>query len=125
MSTEIESRLAGMQAKFPHVDVFAEYRRACGKYRREVDLGWLECAWLPRCRPVRRRSRAQRESDARTVIYLAAASPAEPLAWAGWFARAYPHLDPLPWLSAPIDMRQRFARDEMARPSKESIKPAA
>lgn len=122
--TAIEAELSRLQVEFPRIDVAAEYRRACRKYRRPVELGWLRMAWLPRCRPAKRRSRAALESAVRTEVFAAASASVAPSAWPAWFARVFPQLDPLPWSAAPIDIRLRFVRESSAE-GKESIKPAA
>lgn len=107
----IETRLAELQVLFPRLDVFAEWRKASAKYGRPVDLGWLEGAWLPRCRPARRRSRAAIASAVAMDVFLAAKAEAEPPEWAGWWEARYAHIDRPPWGAAPLDLKMRFVRE--------------
>lgn len=113
-SFTIEARLASAQVRFPRIDVPAEYRRACAKYGKPVEVGWLEACWLPRCRPVRRRSRASIASAVAMDVFRAAKAEAEPPEWAGWWHKRYSHIDRPAWGAAPLDMKMRFVREIMA-----------
>lgn len=107
----IERHLADIQVRWPMIDVPAQWRRACAKYQRPVEPGWLEAFWLPRCRPVRRRSRAVVVAAVATDLHRRAAAATEPTGWAAWWAKALPGVDLRPWQDAPIDLRLRFVRE--------------
>ncbi|MFZ5495277.1 MAG: hypothetical protein ACOZE5_08060 [Verrucomicrobiota bacterium] len=111
---EIETRLTALQVRWPKVDVAAQWRKACAKYGRPVELGWLESAWLPRCRHARRRSRAAIASALATDVFLAAKAEAEPAGWPAWWAARYPTIDRPAWPAAPLDLKLRFAREQLA-----------
>lgn len=120
----VEARLSAVQVRFPKLDVPAEYRRACAKYGRTVDVGWLESFWLPRCRPVRRRSRAVIASTVAMDVFRAAKSEIEPAVWAKWWQATYPAIDCPAWADAPIDLKMRCVREHLVRGPKESINPS-
>lgn len=118
---EIETRLTAIQVRWPKIDVPAEYRKACAKYGRPVELGWLETAWLPRCRPARRQSRAVIASAVALDVFVAAKAEAEPSGWPGWWAARYPTIDRPAWPNVPLDLKMRFCRErpaERAGPSR-------
>lgn len=111
----IEARLADVQVRYPKVDVPAEYRKACAKYGRAVEVGWFEACWLPRCRVARRRSRAAIASAVSMDVFKRAKDEAEPLGWASWFDARYPGIDRPAWVAAPIDMKMRHIREQVAQ----------
>jgi hypothetical protein len=62
----------------------------------------------------RRATRAEVEQARRDAIWAVASSATAPDGWREWFAAKFRGLDVPVWQSAPLDLRQRFARDVLA-----------
>lgn len=62
----------------------------------------------------RRATRVEVERAQRDAVWAIASSASAPVGWAHWFACQFPNVSAVEWADAPVDLRQRFAKAEIA-----------